>query len=74
MVDCYQILKKTVIICIPVPILVINNKESKYFCLYVCTIHISHISDYIRTFTWDKKLETILKSQFGGQGTVMVSI
>ncbi|XP_052249949.1 1-phosphatidylinositol 3-phosphate 5-kinase-like isoform X3 [Dreissena polymorpha] len=26
------------------------------------------IIDYIRTFTWDKKLETILKSQFGGQG------
>lgn len=26
------------------------------------------IIDYIRTFTWDKKLETILKSNFGGQG------
>ena len=27
-----------------------------------------YLPDYIRTFTWDKKLETILKSNFGGQG------
>ncbi|XP_053382356.1 LOW QUALITY PROTEIN: 1-phosphatidylinositol 3-phosphate 5-kinase-like [Mercenaria mercenaria] len=26
------------------------------------------IIDYIRTFTWDKKLETIIKTNFGGQG------
>ena len=24
--------------------------------------------DYIRTFTWDKKLEMLVKSQLGGQG------
>jgi len=26
------------------------------------------IIDYIRTFTWDKKIENLVKSSFGGQG------
>lgn len=30
-----------------------------------------NVPDYIRTFTWDKKLETILKSNFGGQGELI---
>ena len=36
--------------------------------------YIRHISDYIRTFTWDKKLETILKSNFGGQGMINTTL
>ena len=27
--------------------------------------------DYIRTFTWDKKLETIAKNILGGQGRLL---
>lgn len=38
---------------------------------YICKTNIPPIvSDYIRTFTWDKKLEMVVKSTgiLGGQG------
>ena len=40
----------------------------KYFMFFFCLFW--WISDYIRTFTWDKRLETFVKSSgiLGGQG------
>jgi len=44
-------------------ILLFERTEKNTFCLSSCV-------DYIRTFTWDKKLETMVKSSgiLGGQG------
>ena len=51
------------------------------YCWYVlfidgmcCLLLVCVVSDYIRTFTWDKKLEMVVKttySQLGGQGMMV---
>ncbi|GFY59526.1 1-phosphatidylinositol 3-phosphate 5-kinase [Trichonephila inaurata madagascariensis] len=40
------------------------------FCHTNDTLHNPNISDYIRTFTWDKKVEMLIKSSgiLGGHG------